>query len=48
MHILTKCAVQEAKSPVKISSGSVVQRDLILVLKGKSSGEILSDSIVSV
>jgi hypothetical protein len=29
-----KCTVQEAKSPAKISSGSVVQRDLILALKG--------------
>jgi hypothetical protein len=28
-----KCMVQEAKSPVKILSGSVAQRDLILVLK---------------
>jgi hypothetical protein len=34
MHILMKCKVQEAKSPVKISSGSVVQRDLIPTLKG--------------
>jgi hypothetical protein len=32
--MLTKCMVQEAKSPVKISSGSVAQRDLILALKG--------------
>jgi hypothetical protein len=34
MHILMKCMVQEAKSPVKISSGSVVWRDLIPALKG--------------
>jgi hypothetical protein len=34
MHILTKCMVQEEKSPVKISSGSVAWRDLILALKG--------------
>jgi hypothetical protein len=27
--MLTKCTVQEAKSPVKISSGSVARRDLI-------------------
>jgi hypothetical protein len=33
-HILTKCAVQEAKFPVKISSGSVARRDLIPALKG--------------
>jgi hypothetical protein len=32
--MLTKCMVQEAKSPVKISSGSVAQRDLIPILKG--------------
>jgi hypothetical protein len=29
-----KFRVQEAKSPVKISSGSVARRDLIPVLKG--------------
>jgi hypothetical protein len=29
-----KCMVQEEKSPVKISPGSVAQRDLILALKG--------------
>jgi hypothetical protein len=34
MHILMKCTVQEAKSPVKNSSGSIVQRDLIPALKG--------------
>jgi hypothetical protein len=35
MHILMKCTVQEAKSPVKkISSGSIAWRDLILALKG--------------
>jgi hypothetical protein len=34
MHILMKCTVQEAKSPVKLSSGSVVQRDLIPALNG--------------
>jgi hypothetical protein len=28
-----KCTVQEAKSPVKISSGSVARRDLIPTLK---------------
>jgi ATP-dependent DNA helicase RecG len=28
-HILMKCTVQKAKSPVKISSGTVAQRDLI-------------------
>jgi hypothetical protein len=33
MHILTKCMVQGEKSPVKISSGGVVQRDLIPALK---------------
>jgi hypothetical protein len=33
-HILKKCTVQEAKSPVKISSDSVAQRDLIPALKG--------------
>jgi hypothetical protein len=35
MNILMKCMVQEAKYPIKqISSGSVVQRDLIPALKG--------------
>jgi hypothetical protein len=29
-----KCTVQKEKSPVKISSGIVAQRDLIVVLKG--------------
>jgi hypothetical protein len=29
-----KCAVQEAKSPVKILSGSVAQKDLIPAVKG--------------
>jgi hypothetical protein len=33
-HILTKCTVQEAKFPVKISPGSVARRDLIPALKG--------------
>jgi hypothetical protein len=34
-HILTKCTVKEAKSPVKkTSSGSVARRDLIPALKG--------------
>jgi hypothetical protein len=33
-HILKRCTVQEAKSPVKISSGSVVLGDLIPALKG--------------
>jgi hypothetical protein len=33
-HILTKCTIQDAKSPVKISSGSVAQRDLIPGVKG--------------
>jgi hypothetical protein len=32
--------IQEAKSPVKISSGSVARRDLIPALKGK---RIVSD-----
>jgi hypothetical protein len=32
--MLTKCTVQESKSPVKILSGSVARRDLILALKG--------------
>jgi hypothetical protein len=31
---LKKCTIQEAKSPVKISSGSVARRDLIPTLKG--------------
>jgi hypothetical protein len=35
--ILTKCTVQEAKSPVKISSGSVARRDLIPALEGLGS-----------
>jgi hypothetical protein len=34
-HILTKCPVQEAKSAVKISSGSVARRDLIPALRVK-------------
>jgi hypothetical protein len=33
-HILMKCTVQEAKSPVKISSDSVARRDLIPTLQG--------------
>jgi hypothetical protein len=33
-HILKKCTVQDEKSPVKISSGSVARRDLIPALKG--------------
>jgi hypothetical protein len=32
--MLKKCTVQEEKSPVKISSGSVARRDLIPALKG--------------
>jgi hypothetical protein len=32
--ILTKFRIQEAKSPVNISSGSVARRDLIQALKG--------------
>jgi hypothetical protein len=32
-----KCTVQEAKSPVKISSGSIARRDLITALKGYCS-----------
>jgi hypothetical protein len=32
--MLTKCTVQKAKLPVKISSGSVARRDLIQTLKG--------------
>jgi hypothetical protein len=32
--MLKKYTVQEAKSPVKISSGSVAGRDLIPALKG--------------
>jgi hypothetical protein len=32
--MLTKFTVKEAKSPVKISSGSVARRDLIAALKG--------------
>jgi hypothetical protein len=39
-HIFTKCTVQEAKSPAKISSDSVAWRDLILALKGKCSVSI--------
>jgi len=35
MHMLTKCMVQGAKSPVKkISSDSVARRDLIPSFKG--------------
>jgi hypothetical protein len=34
MHVLTKCTVQEEKSPFKFSSGSVAWRDLIPALKG--------------
>jgi hypothetical protein len=33
-HILTKCTVLEAKSPVKNLVGSVARRDLIPALKG--------------
>jgi hypothetical protein len=32
--MLTKCTVQEAKSPEKISPRSVARRDLIPALKG--------------
>jgi hypothetical protein len=32
--MLNKCKVQEAKSPVKISSDIVARRDLIPALKG--------------
>jgi hypothetical protein len=34
MHILKKCTVEEAKFPVKISSGGVARRDLVPMLKG--------------
>jgi hypothetical protein len=34
MYVLTKFMVQEAKSPVKNLVSSIVQRDLILALKG--------------
>jgi hypothetical protein len=33
-----KCTVQEVKSPVKLSSGSVARRDLVPGVKGLSSG----------
>jgi hypothetical protein len=36
-HILTKYTVQEAKSSVKITSGSVARSDLIPELKGYES-----------
>jgi hypothetical protein len=35
-HILKKYTGQEAKSPVKISSGSVARKDLIPALKAKT------------
>jgi hypothetical protein len=38
-HILTKCKVQEAKFPVKITPGSVAQKNLIPALKGYKSLE---------
>jgi hypothetical protein len=34
MHILMKCMIQEAKSPVKISPGNIARRELIPALKG--------------
>jgi hypothetical protein len=34
MHTLTKFTVEEAKSQVKISSGSIARRDLIPALTG--------------
>jgi hypothetical protein len=34
IYVLIKCTVQEAKSAVKISSGSVAWKDLIVALKG--------------
>jgi hypothetical protein len=37
--MLTKCTVQEAKSPVQISSGSVARRESILALKGQNNIE---------
>jgi hypothetical protein len=40
--ILTKCTVQVAKSPVKIWSGSVARRDLILALKGLKEENLLA------
>jgi hypothetical protein len=41
-HILTKCTVQEPKSPVKISSRSVALRDLIRVKRQEYSLSINS------
>jgi hypothetical protein len=40
-HILTKRTVQEAKSPVKISSGSVARKDLIPALKGEMYNNLI-------
>jgi hypothetical protein len=45
-HILTNCTIKEAKSPVKISPGSVARRNLISALKSWDDSYILSQQTI--
>jgi hypothetical protein len=46
--MFTKCTIQEAKSPVKISSDSDAWRDLISGIKGLTFSKLPSETFLTV
>jgi hypothetical protein len=43
-HILTKCTDEEAKSPVKVSLGSVARKDLIPALADSAQCHVVQSN----